>query len=790
MRTAAAKAATAAAEAERRLPHVAAIALAAGLAAAGCGRAHLLLPAIAVLTVLTAAGAPRSAILAATLLVAGGLLGAARIESIDAPGRQLHAGAAVEGVATLIGPPRPGAFGSSVPARLEGGPARGAKVMVRLPRDLKLPDAADAGDRLRLSGFFRHPARRPGADFDYGAYLRRQGIAGEVPASVARPTGSRRGGLAGAVDSMRRRSRRAIAHGLSPPAAALADGMVLGQDQQIAAEVRDDFQASGLAHILAVSGQNVMLLAALGLPLFTAIGLVPRVRLAATVALIALYVPLAGAGPSLQRAGVMGGAALVALGMGRPASRWYVLGLAACATLALNPRACGDPGWQLSFAAVIGILVLAPTIRRPLAALPAPLAEGIALTVAATIATAPLMAHHFGSVSLAGLPANALALPLVAPIMWLGMVRAAIGQLGTPATPLLDVIGVALAPALAALSRLATAFADIPGGQLALPLGSRLAVPVAYAILAAVCAAAHRAGTRVDVEPTKARWRRARHGPRIAIVCTACAAAALVLLRLTAPGRPPSRFTVSFLDIGQGDATLVQAPDGTAVLFDGGPPEGRVTRLLRRAGVRRLALVVSTHQSRDHHAGLQSVVESVPVDTLLENGDGTRDRTYDRVVNTARAHGARIISPHPGEVVRTGPLRITVYGPPPREPGPPPEDANLRAIPAVVSYGAFDLFLSGDAESDALEQYDLPPVEAMKVSHHGSDDPGLPELLRRLRPRVAGIEVGEGNTYGHPRGSTLAALRHARVKTYRTDRQGTVRLSVDGQGRMAVHTER
>jgi len=790
MTSAAARAAAAGVAVERRLPHVAAVALAAGLGAAGWGRPQLAVPAVALLVVLTGARAPRAGILVATLLVIGGSIGTARLEAIDAPGHRLHPGDAVRGVVTLLGPARPATFGSSVIARLEGGRARGAKVLVRLDRDQRLPGTADAGDRLRLSGSFRHPPRRPGADFDYGAYLRRQGIAGEVPAARARLAGSRRGGLAGILDAARQRSRRAIAHGLSPPARALAQGMVLGQDQRIAPEVRDDFQASGLAHVLAVSGQNVMLLAALALPLLTALGFGPRARLVATVALIAIYVPLAGAGPSLQRAGVMGGAALVALGMGRPASRWYVLALAACVTLTLNPRACGDPGWQLSFAAVVGILMLSPAIRRPLAALPAPLAEGIALTVSATIATAPLMAHHFGSVSLAGLPANALALPLVAPIMWLGMVRAALGQLGAPASPLLDLSGVALAPALAGLSHLATAFADVPGGQLALPLGSRAAVPVAYAVLAAGCAVVHRATRRVDMAPSRARWRRARRGPRIAIVCAACAAVALVLIRLTGPGSPPSQFTVSFLDIGQGDATLIQAPDGTAVLFDGGPPEGRVTRLLRRAGVRRLALVVSTHQSRDHHLGLQSVVDTYPVDTMLENADGTRDRTYHRVIDTARARGVRVIGPHPGTVLRAGPLSITVFGPPPRAPGPPPEDPNPRAIPAIVSYGAFDLFLSGDAESDALQQYELPPVEAMKVSHHGSDDPGLPALLGRLQPQVAGIEVGQANTYGHPRASTLAALRRAGVRTYRTDQHGTVRLTVDARGEMAVHPER
>jgi competence protein ComEC len=136
--------------------------------------------------------------------------------------------------------------------------------------------------------------------------------------------------------------------------------------------------------------------------------------------------------------------------------------------------------------------------------------------------------------------------------------------------------------------------------------------------------------------------------------------------------------------------------------------------------------------------------------------------------------------------LRVGGLRVRVLSPPPRPPGRPPEDPNPRAVVAIVSAGSFDLFLSADAESDALRSLDLRNVEAIKVPHHGSTDPGLPWLLGRLRPDVAAVEVGRHNVYGHPAVSTLAALRRARVPTYRTDRDGTVTLSVDHGLRVAT----
>jgi competence protein ComEC len=149
-------------------------------------------------------------------------------------------------------------------------------------------------------------------------------------------------------------------------------------------------------------------------------------------------------------------------------------------------------------------------------------------------------------------------------------------------------------------------------------------------------------------------------------------------------------------------------------------------------------------------------------------------------VTTARA----------GQVYRVGRLVIRVLGPPPREPGaPPPEDPNPIGVAAIVSEGSFDLWLSADAESDAILNYPLRPVEAMKVSHHGSRDPGLPEVLDRLKPQAAAIEVGKGNSYGHPTPETLKALHAAVPHVYRTDQDGTVTLTVDG-ARMGVATER
>ena len=644
-----------------------------GLALAGSPSYAVPAAAAVALGVLAALGAPRLGVLTATLLVLGAAGGHERLDALDAPAGRIRDGAHVALLAELVTPPRPGRFGSSAEAEVSTGRLRGTRLLVRAPTWSPFPAGMSAGMELALAG--RLGALAASGQDDFDDYLRGRGVAGELALDQVRATGRRRGGAAGWLDRMRVRAERAVSAGLPAADAALLRGMVLGQDEAIDPVTREDFRASGLAHLLAVSGQNVMLLVALALPLLLLTGVAPRARLLVLAALIAIYVPLAGAGPSLQRAGVMGLAGLAAMGASRPASRWYALLLAAVATLAWNPRSAADPGWQLSFAAVVGILVLGVPLAAALARawtelLPRrtgtahdghprqavrALADGVAITVAATLATAPLLAHHFGSVSLAGLPANLLALPAVAPAMWLGMVKAALGQAGL--TGAAEALGSPAGLAVGYLARLAERFADLPAGQLSLSLRSPAQVLGAYAGIAAVAYGLNRSARRLPAHhhEAAARWRRLPRARRAAVaLALALLVAAAGATALDRPGAP-SRLTVRFLDVGQGDATLIQHPDGSAVLFDGGPPEAGAARLIRRAGVTRLDAVVATHASRDHHGGLIEVLRRFPVDLLLDGGDGSADPAFRALEREASAR-------HIPRVPAIAPLTLSLAG--------------------------------------------------------------------------------------------------------------------------------
>ena len=315
---------------------------------------------------------------------------------------------------------------ASLPARRRG-PARPAP-----PRHVDT--AGGARRRVGVADAARHSWPPVGAIVavsgriaplgQYDAYQRRRGAQAALEVDRWRATGDvawwpfRRAGRRAAARRGRARAgaRRRRRRRCSP-------GWCSARTSGSPNDVRTDFKRSGLAHLLAVSGQNVVLLAMLVLGAGMALGLPLRARLARG-ARARRAVRAAGGRRAVDPARGRDGRRGARGRARRPAgSRWYALGLAAVVTLAVNPRASGEPGWQLSFAAVVGLLALVPrwgeALRR--ARVPGPLADAIAVTAAATLATAPLMALHFEQVSLASLPANLLAAPAVAPVMWLGM---------------------------------------------------------------------------------------------------------------------------------------------------------------------------------------------------------------------------------------------------------------------------------------------------------------------------------------------------------------------------------
>ena len=584
---------------------------------------------------------------------------------------------------------------------------------------------------------------------------------------------------------IRERAAAGLGRGMPSREAELARGFVLGEDERVDGATVEDFRRSGLSHLLAVSGQNVVLLALLAMPVLAAFGIPLRERLLWVLALIAVYVPLAGAGPTIQRAAVMGAAGLLATLSGRRASRLYALVLALVVTLAIDPGVASDVGWQLSFAAVVGIFLLAGPLREGLAARIGSrgwrraLAEGAAVTIAATLATAPLIAFHFGTISTTTLVANLLALPAVAPAMWLGMLAAAGAQV--PGFPV-EAINALNAPLLAYIAQVA-AWCGRPGwANLQVQLGVA-GLAASYAAMAVAIVGVMRLARRRRIaalrNPRQPAFRSSKRaggrvaGAALAALVVAVATSAATGDRDGATAAHAYGLRVEVLDIGQGDSILLQPADAPAILVDGGPPGDELARKLRDAGVDRLGAVVATHDQSDHVGGIEELLGRMPVSRLLYAAAG------HRLLEQARVAGVPVHRLAEGGEVRSGRLHLQILWPP-REllaDPPPGTDPNRLALVILARWLDFSILLTADAEAEAVP-IDPGPIDVLKVAHHGSDDSGLGTLLDRIDPKLAVISVGAGNPYGHPTPGTLATLAAHGVRLLRTDLDGNVVLEV------------
>ena len=559
------------------------------------------------------------------------------------------------------------------------------------------------------------------------------------------------------------------------PESGILLGIALGDRGSISADLAYAFSRSGTSHLLAISGFNMTLVAAAVAALLRGRA-GPRVRAIATVGAVVLYSLLVGLGASVVRSAVM--AAVTSLGqvLGRRAAAANGLCAAIAAMLALEPATITDPSFLLSAGATAGLLAFQAPLAERLRWLPALIGDGLAATIAATLPTLPIVAGIFGRVSLISPAANLVAVPLFPALMATSVATIAAGTLSTDLARPFALAAYAMAFALRAVVETAAglplAAVDVPRGPL-----------TAFALLG-LCAGLVLAARRVRVS---FRPIRLPHPPAlpsrrtIAIAVVPILVVVAIAAGLAATAAPA--FRVRALDIGQGDAYLVEA-GGKIALIDGGPDPNRLLAELGAslpAWRRRIDLVALTHAHLDHGAGLVAVLDRYEVGLAVAprglNAGPLADAWNARIA----AHGIARADLGVGSVVKLGAARIRVLAPN----GDPQVD-----IPSLVlrlDLGGVSILFGGDATEAAQADLLLAP-EALRARiyvppHHGAATPYASALVGAVRPEIALISAGLDNRYGHPTPETLAAL--AGVPTYRTDRDGTIEVSADG-GRLVV----
>jgi len=611
--------------------------------------------------------------------------------------------------------------------------------------------------------------KNPGA-FDYPAFLRREGIllvgSGRADSLVALT----------ADDPpwpvwVKRWAVSTTAGHLPATSAALLGGLLLGEKTGLPPEASEAFRRAGVYHILAVSGFNVALLASSVFLVLSTLG-VPR-QVTAVVAGAALvgFALVVGGQASVLRATVMGLLLLGALLLDRESQLMNALALAVLLLLAWRPGDLGEPGFQLSFAATAGIIHLAPPLTAWLIGKrwPGWLATPMAVSLGAQAAVTPVMLVHFNQLSLIGIVANLVVVPMAAVGTTLGMLALLTAAVSAWAA---DVLFQALWPLLLALRAAVWVAARVPGAMVHLPAPSWAAIAawcVALALLPYL-------GSR--------RWIRA----------TVMVSLALVLGLSIWPWVAPDngRLRVTFLDVGQGDAILVELPEGQRLLVDGGPGgnqrldvgERVLAPFLWNRPTQRLDVVALTHPDSDHSGGLRAVLTRFGVREFWENGrwiTGTEETL--RAVERSGACRRTLVA---GQRLWLGSALLTVLNPDGSRPldDPPPEGQNEESLVLRLDWRGFSLLLTGDLGGPGEERLlaDHAPVRALalKVGHHGSRYSSTGAFLDAVEPAVAIISVGARNSFGHPTPEVLGRLEAAGARIYRTDRDGAVILETDG----------
>ena len=507
----------------------------------------------------------RSALLAVALLLGGWVWGTVRLQALDQSLLVAEAGSAAPALLEVTGPARTTEFEVRVPVKVLrfGGVALDERARLDLPRGRSPPQGSIVEAVARVQ---RPQTAERSGDFDERAYLQKQGIHVVLSVDVFRIVGQR-GGLGGAADTLRDAVAGSLAPGVGGERRAVIAGIVLGEDEGLDRSLREAFQASGLYHLLAVSGQNVAYVVLGAILLAWLLGLPRAVGEAAALVSVAGYVMAVGWQPSVVRAGVAGCLASLAWLCGRARDRWYFLLVGAAVLLAWNPYALLEPGFQLSFSAVAAIFVLVPRLEARMEGypLPARLVPVLAVSAACGAVTAPILMVQFGRVPVYAVASNALAAPVVAPLLGLGLACAALDPALPTAAGALAWLNGWLAAYLAGVARL---FAGLPHAEL-----------TSWSAVAAVGAVLGVAGLSMRLGPPRGRR------TAVLVAMLALIAAGWRLLPDETPA-PPAGLRMTFLDVGQGDAVLIQVPQG-AVLVDQGPPEAHVADQVRGLGVRR-----------------------------------------------------------------------------------------------------------------------------------------------------------------------------------------------------------
>jgi competence protein ComEC len=661
------------------------------------------------------------------------------------------------------------------------------------------------GDVLLVDGELETPADFD--DFDYRGYLAQQGIYSimyhpkiEI---LERGQGFK---LLEWVYALRNRLSQSLTEVLPEPQASLAQGIILGNRGNIPEPLLNNFSRTGTAHILAISGLHIAIVVGMILSLGILIfGRRHYIYVWLTLGLTWLYTILTGMNPPVVRAAIMASMFLIAEPLGRQRSAITALALAAAVMVGVDPGVLWQASFQMSFMAMAGLIFVFPPLQTAgRKAVNATLGEeGVAVSIArsiidsfgvslaALIGVWPLVAYYFGIISPVGPLATFFALPALADIIITGALT---GGLALIALPVAQVAGWATWLFLSYMILVVNGFAAIPASAIEVGKVNVALVFVYYLVVAAVIWLARNRASTLATRPLNLVKSGAGKIAGLAsnlpvrwIIPPFLVAA--ILASVAAATMPDDNLHVSFLDVGQGDAILIQK-GSLEVLVDGGPsPQAIALELGKKLPFwdRTIELVVLSHPDADHVNGLVEVLKRYRVEQVLYPELDSNSTIYGEWLRTTTEKNIKSTVALAGESLNLGGTKIEVLNPQPDPLVMTKSDTDNNGVVMRVSAGTVSFLLTADimreAEFTLITGRSSLRSTVLKVGHHGSDTSTTPEFLAVVSPQVAVISVGADNPYGHPSNDVMSRLKEkvGLNNIYRTDEQGTVEFITDGE---------
>lgn len=646
------------------------------------------------------------------------------------------------------------------------------KILINIKMSQDIP-SIKYGDSLYIEGEFKQPEEaRNYKGYNYKQYLKTKKIIGTVELEKVKILKSSNGSF---IHNIQKYIRDTINGTLTDEEGNLLLAILLGDKDKLSEDIQESFKTSNLSHMLAVSGAHVSYII-LGLTYVLQNSIIGKKngKIVCIIFLLA-FMAITNFTPSVTRACIMAILTLFSSIIYRKSDVYTNISVAALITLIFNPYSLLDLGFQLSYGGTIGIIIFIKRIqeKKSNSKVINYIKQMALVSIYANIIIIPIMMYHFNTVSFTFIISNIMASPILGIIVITGFLFIIASITVKPLTRL---IAIFIKPILSILIKISQICSKLPFSNILVVTPYMFNVISYYAIIL-YCI-------------------KSKKNNKCKIII--CLLIVLILINFIIYIFP-QKLRIFFIDVGQGDSTLIITPDKKTVLIDGGGSDSfdvgekvLLPYLLDRR-ILKIDYVLISHFDTDHCGGILTIMEKVKVKNIIISEQAEHSENYERFKKLMIHKRIRLIEVKKGDKIKIGRYsEFKILFPTSRLLSENP--LNNNSIVAQFNYNNFKMLFTGDIEKLAEQQIlktEKAEIRAdiLKVAHHGSKTSSIPEFIKAVRPKIALIGVGKNNTFGHPNQQTIKNLENIKCRIYRTDLQGEIIIKIDQKGRMNVKSK-